>query len=493
METISSPRSIVTDAGLAERDFLARFPEFDPDGTLAALRREEYSRLDATGSVYLDYTGGSLYAVGQVRAHARFLERHVLGNPHSNNPASLASTTIVEAARRRVLDFFRAPPGEYLCVFTANASAALKLVGESYPFAPGGTLALTADNHNSVNGLREFARRGGAALRYLPIEPPDLRVDRRAIAASLGAARSDAARLLAFPAQSNFSGVQHPLDLVAEAHGHGWDVLVDASAYVPTNPFDVSATRPDFVAASFYKLFGYPTGVGCLLMRRGAAARLVRPWFAGGTVTVASVAADGHYPAPDEARFEDGTVDYLNLAAVTIGLDHLERLGVDAIGRRVRCLTGWLLETVATLRHGNGRALVRVLGPTDTTDRGGTVAFVLDDCAGRRIDSAVVEALANRAGISLRSGCFCNPGAGEAAFGLGAEQLRPWFGRPAPVTYEELRDGLRTPDGHIIAAVRASLGIASTFSDVHRLAVFLSGFLDGHAEDLHAGTRPDMR
>ena len=64
-----------------------------------------------------------------------------------------------------MLEFFNAPPDEYLCIFTANASAALRLVGESYRFAPGGTFALTFDNHNSVNGIREFARRKGAARR----------------------------------------------------------------------------------------------------------------------------------------------------------------------------------------------------------------------------------------------------------------------------------------------------------------------------------------
>ena len=39
----------------------------------------------------------------------------------------------------------------------------LKLVAESYPFEHGGRFLLTFDNHNSVNGIREFARaRGGS-------------------------------------------------------------------------------------------------------------------------------------------------------------------------------------------------------------------------------------------------------------------------------------------------------------------------------------------
>ena len=242
----------------AEADFRLRFPEFDPDGALADLRRREYARLDAGGHIYLDYTGGSLYATSQIDAHVEMLSERVLGNPHSHSPASLAATEQVERARQAVLDFFHAPPDDYLCVFTANASAALRLVGESYPFAPGCRLALTADNHNSVNGIREFARRKGADVVYVPVTAPDLRLERDAMSRVLGAAGPDGYHLLAFPAQSNFSGVQHPLDLVDEAHAAGWDVLVDVAAFVPTNRFDVARVRPDFAGALFLQDHGVP-------------------------------------------------------------------------------------------------------------------------------------------------------------------------------------------------------------------------------------------
>ena len=288
--------------------------------------------------------------------------------------------------------------------------------------------------------------------------------------------------------------MQHPLELVDEAHSHGWDVLVDAGRVAPTNRFDVSATRPEFVAISFYKLFGFPTGVGCVLMRRTAASRLVRPWFAGGTVTVASVAGDGHHFTPEEARFEDGTVDYLNLAAVATGLDHLERVGLDAIHRRVRCLTSWLLATMATLHHRDGRPLVHVLGPADSVDRGGTIAFACSMTA--PADASTVTS-SRRWPIAPGSRCAAAASATPVQPRLPSactpEQLRPWFARPGTVTYDELRDGLRTADGQMIGAVRASLGIASTFSDVHRLARLLGALLDRHAADLSGCVRQATR
>ena len=42
----------------------------------------------------------------------------------------IATTTLVERTRRTVLDWFHASPDEYTAIFTANATGALKHVGE---------------------------------------------------------------------------------------------------------------------------------------------------------------------------------------------------------------------------------------------------------------------------------------------------------------------------------------------------------------------------
>ena len=83
------------------------------------------------------------------------------------------------------------------------------------------------------------------------------------------------ARLFAYPAQSNFSGVQHPLEWVEAAQARGWDVLLDSAAFAPTNRLDLSVIKPDYVPVSFYKMFGYPTGVGAL-HRQARGARQAR-------------------------------------------------------------------------------------------------------------------------------------------------------------------------------------------------------------------------
>ena len=411
----------------AQADFAARYPSYGKTARIDELRAREYRRLDERGEVYLDYTGGGLYADSQLREHLEMLSSGVFGNPHSTNPTSTATTGYVERTRRLILDYFRASAGEYILVFTLNASGALKLVGESFPFAPGGRLLLAFDNHNSVNGIREFARAKGAAIGYAPVSAPGLRLDEARLEALLGEAEPGKANLFAYPAQSNFSGVKHPLELVALAQARGWDVLLDAAAFVPTSRLDLSAVRPDFVSVSFYKMFGYPTGVGALLMRTEAAEELARPWFAGGTVNFATVQAQEHVLASGVAPgSKAGTPNYLSIPAVEIGLRHLERdQAWKAIAERVRCLTGWLLEQLLELRHGNGATLVRIYGPANTEARGGTITFNL---------CTILMGTCSTTGASrswpARKGSRCAPGASairareEIAEGLTEEDMR---------------------------------------------------------------------
>ena len=462
----------------ARADFLSRFPAYKATALLDEMRATEYRRLDECGQVYLDYTGGSLYAESQLEKHFALLRSGVLGNPHSANPTSAATTEHVERTRRAVLAYFNARAEDYTLVFTQNASAALKLVGESFPFTAGSRYLLTFDNHNSVNGIREFARARGATVQYAPLAMPDLRMDIARLDALLEERSEDAANLFAYPAQSNFSGVKHPLDLVAKAQSKGWRVLLDAAAFVPTSRLDLTAAKPDFVTLSFYKMFGHPTGVGALLVRRSALTDLRRPWFAGGTVNFASVQGQKHVLSPNEAAFEDGTLNYLSIPAVEIGLRHLQSIGMETISERVRCLTGWLLEELLALRHTNGRAMVRIYGPATTQARGGTVTLNLYDPQGHLLDYRRVEELAGGEGISLRTGCFCNPGAGETAESLTEEDMRAGFSMGQEINLLSFVRMMQERGHKSAGAIRASIGLVANFADVWRFLRFIASFRD---------------
>jgi molybdenum cofactor sulfurtransferase len=458
-------------------EFHERFPEYAATAHLDALRAREYGRLDEGRHVYLDYTGGSLYADSQLRRHAELLTTAVLGNPHSASATSMATTALVERTRRAVLDWFNARD-RYTAVFTLNATGALKHVGECYPFAPGARLLMTADNHNSVNGIREFAREKGADVDYAPLTFPELRIDVAGLHERLEAADRRHPNLFAFPAQSNFSGVRHPLSLVSDARARGWDVVLDAAAFVPTHRLDLREVEPDFVCVSFYKMFGYPTGVGCLLVRNDSLSKLKRPWFAGGTVNFATVHGRAHILAPGEAGFEDGTLNYLSLPAVEIGLQHLEAVGMEAIETRVRCLTGWLLDELVNLQHSNGRHMVRIYGPLTTAMRGGIVTMNFYDPDGHLLDYRRVEELAGREGISLRTGCFCNPGPGETAEGLTDEDVAAALATTTDLTLPRFLQVITHRGGKSAGAIRVSFGIASNLADARRFVAFAAGLRD---------------
>lgn len=455
--------------------FLADNPDFKQTFILDEIRKKDYPNLDHLDHVYLDFTGAGLYAQSQVQKHQDLLINYVFGNPHSSNPTSQAATQLIESTRETILTFFNADPQEYVCVFTANASGALKLIGESYPFSSKSRYLLTYDNHNSVNGIREFARVKGAQITYIPVLLPDLQMDQQELSCQLKNIDPAAHNLFAYPAQSNFSGVQHSLEWIQVAQEAGWDVLLDAAAFVPTNSLDLQKYHPDFVTLSFYKIFGYPTGVGLLLARREALNKLHRPWFAGGTITVASVKGDKYYLHQGAEGFEDGTLNYLNIPAVEVGLKHIANIGYETIHQRVMDLTGWLIEKLANIRHTNGRNLISIYGPESIENRGGTIAMNFYDPDGHFIDHLRVEARANQQGISLRTGCFCNPGDGEMALGLSADELTSCFAVKTNFEYQDFRTCLAEKS---TGAVRVSLGLVSNFEDVYQMAKLAESFVD---------------
>lgn len=474
-----------SDYETAYADFQQTYPAYHKTLKLNELRTTEYQRLDTLKQVYLDYTGGGLYSVSQLNQHMHILKTGVYGNPHSANPTSLAMTELDEHARQYVLEFFNANSDEYTVIFTQNASGALRLVGEAYPFEKNGQYLLTFDNHNSVNGIREFARHNNAPVTYLPVLPPDLRVNTETLMQHLDAAHPNGNNLFAYPAQSNFSGVQHPLEWIEIAHEKGWDVLLDSAAFAPTNCLDLNKWKPDFVPLSFYKIFGYPTGIGALIARTEKLKKLRRPWFAGGTITVASVQGDAHWLEDGFAAFEDGTIDYLNLPAIEIGLKHIRNIGIETIHERVMVMTQYLLDELTQLYHDNNKPLVTFYGPLTTEARGGTISMNLYDVDGHAFDYQVVEALANHVNISLRTGCFCNPGAGELALNIKGQDIINCFEDNERMSFEQFVTAMTSnSDYEAVGAIRVSVGIATNFRDVFHFVQFAKSFLNMSATNM---------
>jgi selenocysteine lyase/cysteine desulfurase len=131
------------------------------------------------------------------------------------------------------------------------------------------------------------------------------------------------------------------------------------------------------------------------------------------------------------------------------------------------------------MKHDNGAPMVKIFGPETMDRRGSTVAFYLLDSEGRPYDVYEFEAKAGARLISVRTGCFCNPGDGEIAHEVDRTQIAECFDEPErPVTLQQCQRLIEDHTGKVPNTIRVSLGIASNFADVERLLEFVAGYRD---------------
>lgn len=459
--------------------FLKSFPEYQSTWILDTLRRTDYARLDRTGETYVDYMGGAQHPESLVRVHSAFLTETVMGNTHSVSNSSKLSSRCADEARDAVLSFFRAPPG-YTVVFTANATAALKLVGEAYPFKSNNAYILGADSHNSVHGIREYALRRGAGVHYIPSTSTGGFVLSTAKDILSQHKPQNTSSLFALTGASNVTNAKNPLSIIRFASSLGYHTLLDAAALAPSSIISLSETPVDAMAVSFYKMFGYPTGVGALIVKESFLEILERPWFAGGTVDVVQV------PGPIFTRtsvlheqFEDGTINFMTLPAITDGLRFLSAY-LPFLPLRLSCLTHYLVTSLSRLRHDStGTPVLQILSKLPSRrlksvgeqgDSGSTISLIFLSPSGEMIPNSFIEHVAVSRNISLRTGCMCNPGGAASLLGI-EDQMRQLY---PSVT---LKDFERVV-GRELGVVRISLGLASNFQDAWKIVMFAASFAD---------------
>lgn len=492
----------------------------DYPGNFGSVSGGERSRLH-----YLDHAGATLYSQQQLHEALKDLSSGLVSNPHSGQAlaGSEPTASTLDDVRRQTLAYFGAPPGAYVCVLTSGATAALALLADAFPWKAGVSRFLyTAANHTSVLGMREIASRRGAVVlpvhadhRYPhahlqcaastgnPAARPlvarnHVQADCRAPpegSASDGAATSAGEavgtlatrHLLALPAECNLTGarcsdtfLQALLDgraqLPDNVQGDELWTMLDAAKAAQLHPPDLSRTPVHFAVLSFYKIFGYPTGLGALLVRADCLPAL-RPTFVGGGALLHSEPTT--WPNAVERRsgvaaLESGTPNFQAARAVRFGFAALERAGgAGHLQHRVTALARWAVCALRGLHHSNGRAVCtvygwgdgRTLGIGDDGGGAGTVvAFNVFDADGAPIGWDLVQQVLALSAVVVRAGCCCNPGACAAALGASPEESasarhagRTCSGGPAVVA------------GRHTGVVRASLGYMTQFDDVWAL------------------------
>lgn len=214
----------------------------------------------------------------------------------------------------------------------------------------------------------------------------------------------------------------------------------------------------DILACSFYKMFGMPTGLGCLVVRNESLVEeLVRrtvevSMFAGGTVEAVDVDGMGFKPKLTLVdMLEMGTPHYMGIVALEGMFDALEALGgIEEVGRiacRVAKVCRILLEQIQAVK----------VYECDNS----IVVFSLWRCGVALGWRRVVEALRSKE-IIVRGGCMCNPGACQKLLGIG---WKDGFGGCG---------GSDVVDNRHTGLVRASFGYGSSGGEAERIAQVVS-------------------
>jgi cysteine desulfurase / selenocysteine lyase len=349
--------------------------------------------------VYLDSGATSQRPWQVLDAERAFLEQHNAAVHRGAHQLAEEATDAYESARARIAAFVGARPDEV--VFTKNATEGINLVAyalsnsafvgedaQRFTLAPGDEVVVTEmEHHANLVPWQELCRRTGGTLRWYQVTDGG-RLDLESLHLS------ERTKVLAFTHQSNVMGTVPPVvELVRRAREVGALTVLDACQSVPHGPVDFSALDVDFAVFSGHKMLG-PSGVGVLYGRHELLEALP-PFLTGGSM-IELVKMEGSTYAPPPQRFEAGVPMTSQAVGLGAAVDYLSAVGMERIAAHERALTEQALSGLAEIDN------VRIIGPTNTENRGGAVSFVLTDVhahdAGQVLDDR---------GIAVRVGHHC--------------------------------------------------------------------------------------
>ncbi|MCR2051928.1 SufS family cysteine desulfurase [Actinomyces bowdenii] len=400
---------------------------------------------------YLDWAATSQKPRGVIAAEEDFYRRSNGAAGRSTYQLADEATATWEDAREAVAGFVGARPGQL--VFTKNATEALNLVALAIGHAsagrgaasgalardaddPAGRLAIgpgdevvvsRAEHHANLVPWQELCARTGAALRWLDLDPQG-RID----LATLGVI-NERTRVVALTHASNVTGAITPLErILPRAREAGALVVLDtcqSAVHLPLDFAALAAAGVDAMVLSSHKMCG-PTGIGALVATEELIEAMPPVLTGGSMIEVVTMTSSTYMSGP--ARFEAGSQPLAQAAGWKAAVEYVGRIGLDRLHATETLLAGRLLEG---LERTPG---VRLLGPHDTRERLGVVAFTIEG-----VHPHDVGQVLDAAGVAVRTGHHC------------AQPIHAHAG--------------------IHASSRASLGPCSTVGEVDR---FLSAVTD---------------
>jgi cysteine desulfurase / selenocysteine lyase len=276
-------------------------------------------------------------------------------------------------------------------VFLRNATEAINLVGQGFPWQRGDAVLISDQEHNSnLIVWQRLATERGIRIEVLPLTE-DGHFDADALEERL--ARN--VRLVSLFHTSNLDGRSLPVREITErAHERGALVLFDGCQAAPHEAVDLDRLGADFYAVSGHKMLG-PTGTGVLAARVDALEH-IRPILVGGETVEWSTLSD-HALRPPPYRFEAGLQNYAGVIGAHAAIDYLGQVGFDEVQRQQLAVNRRVSSAFAD------EPRIRLLGPTDPRDRSSIFAFTIQGIDPH--DAALF--LDEGYGVMVRSGMHC--------------------------------------------------------------------------------------
>ncbi|WP_214369626.1 cysteine desulfurase [Pseudonocardia sp. H11422] len=387
--------------------------------------------------VYLDSGATSQRPRQVLDAERSFLEQHNSAVHRGAHQLAEEATDAYESARARIAAFVGADPGEV--VFVKNATEGINLIAyamsnssirtglgpesERFALGPGDEIVITElEHHANLVPWQELCRRTGATLRWYSVTEEG-RLDLDSVELT------DRTKVVAFAHQSNVLGTVQPVEeLVRRARAVGALVVLDACQSVPHMPVHLTSLDVDFAVFSGHKMLG-PSGVG-VLYGRAELLDAMPPFLSGGSM-IELVRLEGSTYAPPPQRFEAGVPMTSQAVGLGAAVDYLNGIGMDAVHAHELELARVALDGLAEVPG------VRIIGPTDLTDRGGAVAFVVDGVHAHDVGQVLDDR-----GIAVRVGHHCAWPL-HRRFGVAATVRASFHVYNTPDEVAQLADGVR--------------------------------------------------
>jgi molybdenum cofactor sulfurtransferase len=419
------------------------------------LSTNEFAHLGS--EIYLDHAANTIYMSSLINDFKEKLTNEtnssnwsLFSNPHSHSQSASYTQLYVDLTREKILQkLFNTSSNDYELIFVSNATQGLKLLAENFQFElecenetenneeNTSNFLYLHDNHTSAIGMREIVLANNPNTKvYCATEQENYSFNIKSISRpekyrikQLTKPKKSLIKynLLIFPAQSNFNGRKYELNtkekLIENFDKNNWYFCLDTASLLSTSSLDLSQNenRPDFLVLSFYKMFGFPTGLGALLVRKTPHhLRLMdkKSYFGGGNIQLALI-DDNYVQFKNQSlheMYEEGTISYLDIIGVSLAIDKFQKLTFDQgfrlISLYMGSLSNYFIEHISELKHYNGSKLVELYRHSNPhSEHGPIFSFNLKNSFQKYISFTLVEKLAQANRIHLRVGCFCNLGA----------------------------------------------------------------------------------